>query len=301
VKLMAILTVTVIPTGVALFVPGAFCWWLGVAHLTLVLDFLGPFVLMLHNTSNRKLFRGPWQWMAMDEPLHPLEPRSVLRRIPRDVFRPPRGHAPAREQPRGRLNSTLPYVRDSFAAFLRYFLRFFFLVIFEMAGYFRRKRRRALMVRSLAGEALFTAAMTGLLLANARAALVVFVVRFVLSRFLMMAGNWGQHAFVDRAAPENCYRNSITCINTGYKGTLLQRRLPHRTSPQADAALDRDAPGLLASHPDVRGRGRDRLHRYRLFRCLALADVQALRSARRARRDARRRPAWDRGNRRAPA
>jgi hypothetical protein len=32
----------------------------------------------------------------------------------------------------------------------------------------------------------------------------------------MMAGNWGQHAFVDQAAPENSYRNSITCINTGY-------------------------------------------------------------------------------------
>ena len=107
-------------------------------------------------------------------------------------------------------------MRDSVAAFLRYFLRFFFCVIFEMTGYFRRKRRRALMVRFLAGEALFAAAVTGLMLVNARATLVVFVVPFVLTRFLMMAGNWGQHAFVDRAAPENCYRNSITCINTGY-------------------------------------------------------------------------------------
>ena len=58
--------------------------------------------------------------------------------------------------------------------------------------------------------------MTGLLLANARAVLVVFVVPFVRSRFLMMAGSLGPHAFVDRAAPENCYRNSISCINTGY-------------------------------------------------------------------------------------
>ncbi len=85
-------------------------------------------------------------------------------------------------------------------------------VIFEMTGYFWRKRRRALMVRSLAGEALFAAAVTGLMLVNARATLVVFVVPFVLTRLLMMAGNWGQHAFVDRAAPENCYRSSITCL-----------------------------------------------------------------------------------------
>jgi hypothetical protein len=32
----------------------------------------------------------------------------------------------------------------------------------------------------------------------------------------MLAGNWGQHAFVDEASPANNYRNSITCINSGY-------------------------------------------------------------------------------------
>ncbi len=33
---------------------------------------------------------------------------------------------------------------------------------------------------------------------------------------MMMAGNWGQHAFVDADAPDNCYRNSITCIEVAY-------------------------------------------------------------------------------------
>ena len=32
----------------------------------------------------------------------------------------------------------------------------------------------------------------------------------------MMAGNWGQHAFVDQETPENNYRNSLTCINSRY-------------------------------------------------------------------------------------
>ena len=32
----------------------------------------------------------------------------------------------------------------------------------------------------------------------------------------MMAGNWAQHAFIDPGTPGNCYRNSITCINSGY-------------------------------------------------------------------------------------
>ena len=56
----------------------------------------------------------------------------------------------------------------------------------------------------------------GLAFVNWRATLVVFVVPFVVTRFAMMAGNWGQHAFIDAASPENCYRNSITCINSGY-------------------------------------------------------------------------------------
>jgi fatty acid desaturase len=31
-----------------------------------------------------------------------------------------------------------------------------------------------------------------------------------------MLGNWTQHAFVDYDDPNNCYKNSITCINTIY-------------------------------------------------------------------------------------
>jgi fatty acid desaturase len=47
-------------------------------------------------------------------------------------------------------------------------------------------------------------------------ALVVFVIPIMIARFGMMAGNWAQHAFIDAASPENCYRNSITCINCVY-------------------------------------------------------------------------------------
>ena len=44
----------------------------------------------------------------------------------------------------------------------------------------------------------------------------MFIAPFVITRFAMMAGNWAQHAFIDESAPENNYRNSITCINCGY-------------------------------------------------------------------------------------
>src|SRR5579863_10374376 len=66
-QLMALLGVTVVPTGLALFVdrlfPSAATWWfLAVVHSGLVIYFLGPFVLMLHNTSHRALFKHGWGW-----------------------------------------------------------------------------------------------------------------------------------------------------------------------------------------------------------------------------------------------
>ena len=49
-----------------------------------------------------------------------------------------------------------------------------------------------------------------------RATFVVFVFPIIFTRFMMMAGNWGQHAFIDPATPANCYRNNITCVNSPY-------------------------------------------------------------------------------------
>lgn len=73
-----------------------------------------------------------------------------------------------------------------------------------------------MMVRLLIGELGFYAAVIALMCVNWRATLVVLVVPFVVVRFGMMAGNWAQHAFIDATAPGNCYRNSITCINSTY-------------------------------------------------------------------------------------
>ena len=51
---------------------------------------------------------------------------------------------------------------------------------------------------------------------NLEATLVVFVAPLVTTRFLMMAGNWSQHAFIDPIDPASDYKSSIVCINTRY-------------------------------------------------------------------------------------
>jgi hypothetical protein len=212
-RLMALLTATIIPTALALYLPGPFRWWLGVLHLALVLYFVGPFILMLHNTSHRRLFKKSWGWMNLYIPwvLGPFFGES-----PETFFTHHVGMHHAENNLRDDLSCTLFYRRDSIIGFLRYFLRFFFLTFFELMVYFARKKRRSLLLRTLAGESFFLVGTATLLYYDWRATLFAFVLPFVFARFGMMAGNWGQHAFADQSAPENNYRNSVTCINSVY-------------------------------------------------------------------------------------
>ncbi|HLK36514.1 MAG TPA: fatty acid desaturase [Polyangiaceae bacterium] len=212
-SLMAVQSITIIPTALVLFVPGPFRWWLAAVHLALVVYFFAPFVLMLHNTSHRRLFRRPWGVLNHYIPwvLGPFFGES-----PETYFAHHIGMHHPENNLEDDLSTTMPYVRDSVVGFARYFLKFFLFALPTLATYHLRRGRRALMVRTVVGEFVFFALVGGLLFVNWRATTVVFVAPLFIARFAMMAGNWGQHAFVDRDAPDNCYRNSITCINSSY-------------------------------------------------------------------------------------
>jgi hypothetical protein len=174
---------------------------------------MGPFVLMLHCTSHRRLFKRPWVWMNNYIPwvLGPFFGES-----PETYFAHHVGMHHPENNLEADLSCTMAYQRDSALDFARYFLRFLFLVLGDLARYMVRKGRRGMMVRLLIGELGFYAVVFGLMWVNWRATLVVLIVPFVVVRFAMMAGNWAQHAFIDASAPGNCYRNSITCINSAY-------------------------------------------------------------------------------------
>jgi hypothetical protein len=49
----------------------------------------------------------------------------------------------------------------------------------------------------------------------------------------MMMGNWSQHAFISQTDPENDYKNSITCINTGYNSQCFNDgyHIGHHANP----------------------------------------------------------------------
>lgn len=208
------ISLTIVPIAVLLYWPGMFRWWIAALYLALNWSlFMGRYILMLHCTSHRALYKSEYGWMNK---LIPWFFGPFFGETPETYYAHHMGmHHPENNLDED-LSTTIHYQRDSFRGFMHYFLRFFFFGPFDLTSYFSRKNRPKLRSNFIVGELSWYVFVIVLSLFNWKATLAVFVIPMVFTRFMMMAGNWGQHAFVDRNDPGNCYRNSITCINSGY-------------------------------------------------------------------------------------
>jgi hypothetical protein len=203
-----------VPLAVLLYVPGVYHWWLAVPYFLLnSLVFLGPFILMLHNTSHRTLFKRRYNALNLFIPwaLGPFYGET-----PDSYFAHHVGMHHAENNLVADLSSTLRFRRDSLPHFLRYFARFFFLGWAELSRYHWTKKRYKLLRRFWFGELSFYAVVAALAWWRFYPTLSVFIIPFCFTRITMMAGNWAQHAFIDLSTPESPYRNSITCVNAAY-------------------------------------------------------------------------------------
>jgi fatty acid desaturase len=221
--LMVLISLTVVPWGVAFYIPGVFSWLLGLAYLSFIpVFFLDRFILMLHNTSHRPLFKKPWGFMNNYIPwvLGPF-----FGQTPETYFAHHIGMHHPENNLEADLSSTMPYRRDNLLHFLLYYLRFMATGLPELTKYLTTRDRKKIRTRMLLGEIGWLLAVAALLYVNWRATIVVLIFPVVIVRFLMMAGNWGQHAFIDPRTPEVAYRNSIVvldkrynsrCFNDGY-------------------------------------------------------------------------------------
>ena len=213
VRLSLLLTGTVVLLAVAMFVPGVFRWWLAPVYWALFFWFIGPFILMLHCTSHRILFKREYEILNK---YIPWVLGVFLGQSPETYFVHHIGMHHTDGNLPDDLSTTMPYQRDSFADWLRYVGRFMFLGDVELYHYMMRRGRRRLAVRLVVGEVFHFTLMVAALLLHWRAALVVFVVPTFLLRVLLMMGNWAQHALVDPDDPTNDYRTVITFINSAY-------------------------------------------------------------------------------------
>jgi fatty acid desaturase len=214
-RLAAWITLVQLPFAALLLALGSFSWWLAVAYWALWgYFFLDRYILMLHCISHRPLFRG--RARVLNAYLTVFL-GVFCGETPETYFAHHVGMHHKESNGEADLSSTMPYQRDSFLHWLKYFASFFFVGFPSLVRYLRSVGRDRLARRVLVGEPAFwlLVALVGLL-SGWQAAFVVFVVPVVVVRVLMMMGNWAQHAFVDPSDSANSYRNSISCINTRY-------------------------------------------------------------------------------------
>jgi hypothetical protein len=188
------------------------------AHLALAAAYLAlwgwsvpPVILMLHCTMHRPFIKSP-------KALNRLQAYSMS-----FFFGIPTGYAEHHlgmhhvEDNMGEdLSGTTRYRRDSFLHFLAYWARFFFAVAIELPLYLNRHRRTKMARRAFFGELGHQAFILTVLLLDWRFGLVAFALPTIITRSMMMVGNWGQHAFVNAERKNNGFSNSITCINSAY-------------------------------------------------------------------------------------
>ncbi|MFY7787287.1 MAG: fatty acid desaturase family protein [Thermoflexibacteraceae bacterium] len=204
----------VLPFPVYFYWADSFAWWLvAIYYVWQLAFFTGPYILMLHNTSHRAFFKKEYNFLNYvntwvlgiffgETPesyyAHHIGMHHIENNLPDDH------------------SSTMKYQRDSFLHFLHYYFSFIILGISQLYQYLTLKKRFKIRNAFASGEFAFWVLCAGLCYLNLAATLATFVIPVFLTRFLMMAGNWGQHAFIDPQTPENNYRNSITCINSRY-------------------------------------------------------------------------------------
>lgn len=210
------LTFILLPLAIILYlpVPGWLWWTAAIAYQVLNnFRYKGSFGLMLHCTSHRVFFNKKYGFLNHYLPwvIGPL-----FGQTPETYYTHHIGmHHPENNMPEDE-SSTMAYQRDSLRGFCKYLTSFIFMGIITLCQYFIRKHRQRLMVRAARGELIFFLACIGLSFISFPATLTVFIIPFIISRIIMMVGNWAQHAFIDAGDPENSYKNSITCINTKY-------------------------------------------------------------------------------------
>lgn len=244
-RLILALCLTMVPAAVAMFLVEQIPWWAAVIYLVVTLaGFLPPFTLMLHNVSHRSVFRPRFKFLmpVIHWVIGPLFGQSPGTYAAHHI-----GMHHIEGNLEADLSSTLRFQRDSLWDFGRYLGRFLTVGLGELLLYFRKRGRSRLFYRTLIGETSFFVVMALLLWLNPPAALVVIVIPWIVSRSAMMAGNWGQHAFIDTSNPANIYRNSITCIETGYNDRCFNDgyHIGHHLEPtlhwsEMRTAFDRD-------------------------------------------------------------
>ncbi|KAJ3459295.1 hypothetical protein FSOLCH5_014220 [Fusarium solani] len=212
---------TSIPSAVFLFY--SFTWIHGVLHFLMQFSYMGTYTLMMHQHIHMRGILH--KRLALFDHIFPYILDPLMGHTWNSYFYHHVKHHHIEGNGPNDLSSTIRYQRDSLLHFLHYTGRFFFFIWAELPYYFIRKGRTSLAFKAAFWELSTYTSLYTLYRINPRATVFVFLIPLFLLRLGLMAGNWGQHAFVDADEPDSDYRSSITlidvasnrhCFNDGY-------------------------------------------------------------------------------------
>lgn len=209
-----ILTLMVlVPSGVSFYFFSEELKYFSPLYWALVVFFLGPHLLMLHNICHR----SPWK-KSFKRPLDILVSLlGYFYGLPPMIYYHHHIKMHHKEgNGAGDLSTTESFQRDSFLGWLKYFGAFIFTLPFELPLYFFKRGRRDYAQNVIVGYILFYTVMILAFSFNPLGALIVFGVPTLICWFGLMGGNWAQHAFVDLSDPECPFKNSITVVDSIY-------------------------------------------------------------------------------------
>ncbi|KAJ5770021.1 uncharacterized protein N7511_002072 [Penicillium nucicola] len=201
-----------------------FSWIHGLLHWIVHVWYAGSYTLMKHQYVHMKGVLAP-QYGLIDTLFPYVVDPFVGHTWNSYYYHHVKMHHVEGNGPRD-LNSTMWYDRDSIADFARYVGRFFFLIWLDLPIYFLGKGQYFTAFRTAFWEiSNYTAVALLYQYGHAQATFCVFVLPLLTLRAGLMAGNWGQHAFVDPSDPSSDFRSSVTlidvasnrfCFNDGY-------------------------------------------------------------------------------------
>ena len=216
---------------------------LAIVHFFMWFTHMDTYVLGLHVLAHKPVFNGAlsdivWQYYStVLGPLFGETPETYyvhhigMHHIQNNYFTD--------------LSSTMIYKRDSFRHWCCYFFNFLFChrdLYKLMAG-----KNTKLLMRFFAGEIgwlLFTIYHFS---SRPTSTFFVLIAPVLIMRLGMMAGNWGQHAFINPDEPTTNYGHSINIINSSYNSRCFNDgyHIIHHLYPSAHYT---ELPSLFASN-----------------------------------------------------
>ena len=217
IHLLSLIHLIIIIPCILLYTPllEGLAWWLVAIPYFYMSQFYfkGRFGLMLHCICHRKMFKKKHQW------IHTYITWVVcpfFGHTPETYFGHHMGMHHMENNMPADTSSTMRYQRDSMRSFFLYFFKFFMLGFKNTMLYLYYRKRKKMYLLFTIGEFVFYFFCIIMCFINLKATLVLFLLPFLFARFVMMVGNWTQHAFVDKNNPDNIFTNSINCINTPF-------------------------------------------------------------------------------------